>query len=137
GREAHSAYPHLGSSAIFRAARLVGRIETSATGLHSDSRPDFDPPYTTLNVGLINGGAAKNIVAGECRFTLEWRSVPGQATNHVVNLVNEAVADIKRTDADFNCEVRTARADESFETAAESRLVRFLAEASGRVPATI
>jgi acetylornithine deacetylase len=137
GREAHSAYPDLGASAIFGAARLIARIEKIADELKRDSRAEFDPPHTTLNVGVINGGSAKNIVAGTCRFTLEWRSVPGQATDHVLNLVNQAVADLKKSDPDFNCEVRAARADQSFETVAESPLVKFLADASGRVPATI
>src|SRR5207245_578440 len=69
GREAHSAYPQLGASAIFRAARLIERIERVSEELKSDQRAGFDPPYTTLNVGLVNGGTAKNVVAGECRFT--------------------------------------------------------------------
>src|SRR5262249_38824952 len=55
GREAHSAYPQLGASAIFRAARLIERIELIAEELKSDHHDGFDPPYTTLNVGLING----------------------------------------------------------------------------------
>ncbi|HEY6046049.1 MAG TPA: acetylornithine deacetylase [Pyrinomonadaceae bacterium] len=137
GREAHSAYPDLGASAIFRAAQLIARIEMIADELKRDARAAFDPPHTTLNIGLIKGGSAKNIVAGTCRFTLEWRSVPGQATDHVLNLVNKAVADLKQSEPDFNCEVNAARADESFETAVGSRLVKFLADASGRVPGTI
>ena len=137
GREAHSAYPHLGSSAIFRAARLVGRIETIATELHSDSRPDFDPPYTTLNVGLINGGSAKNILAGECRFTLEWRTIPGQPSDYLLQLIQNAISDLQKDDPDFNCEVNASRADESFETSAGSELVAFLSEASGKEPGTI
>src|SRR4029079_12806900 len=68
GREAHSAYPQLGASAIFRAARLLGRIEKTAEQLKDDQRAGFDPPHTTLNIGLINGGSAKNIIPGECRF---------------------------------------------------------------------
>src|SRR5207244_4500885 len=66
GREAHSAYPQLGASAIFRAARLIEKIESIADRLTNDRHEDFDPPYTTLNVGLINGGSAKNIIPGEC-----------------------------------------------------------------------
>ncbi|HEX8710151.1 MAG TPA: acetylornithine deacetylase, partial [Pyrinomonadaceae bacterium] len=73
GREGHSAYPALGASAIFRAARLVKRIEELAGELKADVSEAFEPPHTTLNVGLIEGGTAKNIIAGECRFTLEWR----------------------------------------------------------------
>src|SRR5205807_2100574 len=75
GREAHSAYPQLGASAIFRAARLIEQIERIADTLKADRRESFEPPYATLNVGLIKGGTAKNIVAGECRFTLEWRTI--------------------------------------------------------------
>src|SRR5260370_12145085 len=77
GREAHSAYPGLGASAIFRAARLIERIERIAEELKSDRREGFDPPYTTVNVGIINGGSAKNLVAAEFHFTLAWRPIPG------------------------------------------------------------
>src|SRR5229473_5584389 len=38
GREAHSAYPQIGASAIFRAARLIGRIEQIADELKHDER---------------------------------------------------------------------------------------------------
>jgi acetylornithine deacetylase len=137
GREAHSAYPALGASAIFRAAQLIGRIEKIADELKRDSRAAFDPPWTTLNVGVIQGGSAKNIVAGECSFTLEWRTVPEQPSDHVLNLVAQAIADLKKSDADFVCDVKAARADESFETGADSPLVKFLAEASAKPPSTI
>jgi len=137
GREAHSAYPQLGASAIFRAARLLSRIEQIAEKLKSDSHADFDPPYTTLNVGIIGGGSAKNVVPGECRFTLEWRTIPGQASDHVLNLVRSAVAELQKLDADFECEIDAARADESFETPAKSALVNFLQEKSGKHSGTV
>lgn len=137
GREAHSAYPQLGASAIFRAARLIEKIEQIAKDLKSDIHPDFDPAYTTLNVGVINGGSAKNVVPGECRFTLEWRTIPGQASDHVLNLVRRAVAELQKLDADFRCEIDAARADESFETPANSALVDFLQESSGKSSGTV
>ncbi|MDX6406028.1 MAG: acetylornithine deacetylase [Blastocatellia bacterium] len=132
GREAHSAYPQIGASAIFRAARLIGRIEQIADELKQDQRAGFDPPCTTMNVGLIEGGTAKNIIAGECHFTLEWRTIPGQAPDYALNLVRQAVADLRQQDADFICEIDAARADESFETRADSPLVQFLKESSGK-----
>ena len=137
GREAHSAYPALGSSAIFAAARLIERIERIAEDLKSDQRVGFDPPFTTLNVGVINGGTAKNVVAGECRFTLEWRPIPGQKTDHFLNLVKHAVADLQTHDPDFVCEIDAARADESFETRADSSLVQFLERAAGNTSGTV
>ncbi|MCA1591348.1 MAG: acetylornithine deacetylase [Acidobacteria bacterium] len=132
GREGHSAYPALGASAIMRAARLVTRIEAMAEKLKHDAREIFDPPHTTVNVGLINGGTAKNIIAGECRFTLEWRPIPGQRAEHVVNLIKDEIEALRAADADFDCEMKVIRLDESMETAAHAPLVRALEEATGR-----
>ena len=137
GREAHSAYPQLGASAIFHASRLINRIEEIAEDLKSDARADFEPPYTTLNVGLIAGGTAKNIVPGECRFTLEWRTIPGQESDYVLNLVKRAVDDLQKLDPDFACQIDAARADESFETRASSPLVSFLEESSNQSSGTV
>jgi acetylornithine deacetylase len=137
GREAHSAYPGLGASAIFRAARLIERIELIAEELKSDQRPGFDPPYTTVNVGIINGGSAKNVVAGHCRFTLEWRPIPGRETDHVLSLVKRVVEDLQQHDPDFVCEIDAARADDSFETRADSPVVQFLEQASGNASGTV
>jgi acetylornithine deacetylase len=137
GREGHSAYPVLGASAIFRAARLVTRIERIAEELKSDVRAAFEPPYTTLNVGLINGGTAKNIIAGECRFTLEWRPVPGQSSEHLVNLIRACIKDERSRDEDFDCSLNVIRLDEGMETPSDSRLVRMLEEACGREAGTI
>ena len=137
GREAHSAYPQLGASAIFRAARLIERIENIAKELKSDQRTGFDPPYTTLNVGVIKGGTAKNIVAGECRFTLEWRMIPGQDSRHVLNLIEAAIRELRSGDPDFICEIDAARADESFETPVDSPLVEFLEKSSSQSSGTV
>ncbi|HEY0320643.1 MAG TPA: acetylornithine deacetylase [Pyrinomonadaceae bacterium] len=137
GREGHSAYPSTGANAIFRAARLITHLERIALKLKEDARAGFDPPYTTLNVGLIQGGTAKNIIAGECRFTLEWRPMPGQSAERVLDYVREAVEEEKKLDADFACEINVLRLDEGMETSADSTLVRLLEETSGRFAGTI
>ncbi|HKC65299.1 MAG TPA: acetylornithine deacetylase, partial [Pyrinomonadaceae bacterium] len=137
GREGHSAYPALGASAIFRAARLIARIERIAEELKQDERAEFDPPYTTLNVGLINGGTAKNIIAGECRFTLEWRPVPGQKPECLLDLINAAIEDERSLDKDFDCQLNVIRLDAGMETRVRSRLVRHLEEMTGRSSGTI
>lgn len=137
GREGHSAYPALGASAIFRAARLIARIERIAEELKHDERAEFDPPYTTLNVGIINGGTAKNIIAGECRFTLEWRPVPGQNPEHLIDLIQAAIEDERSRDRDFDCQLNVLRLDGGMETRADSKLVRYLEEMTGRSSGTI
>jgi acetylornithine deacetylase len=137
GREAHSAYPSLGSSAVFGAARLIAAIEAIATKLESEQHPAFDPAYTTLNVGLVRGGTAKNVIPGECRFTLEWRPIPGQGPQRLLDLLTTAIAAEKARDPKFVCEVDAARADEGFETATDSPLVTLLTELTGNEPGTV
>jgi acetylornithine deacetylase len=137
GREAHSAYPAEGASAILRAARLLNRIEQVAERLRAETHADFDPPFTTVNVGLIGGGTAKNIIAGECSFTLEWRPVPNQAAARVVKLI-QAEADLLRAeDAGFDYEIDVLRLDGGVETPADARIVRHLEAAAGRPAGTI
>ena len=137
GREAHSAYPALGASAVFRAARLINRLEAIAVQLREDRHPAFEPPYTTLNIGLIHGGSAKNVLAGECSFTLEWRPIPTQPSEHVLNLFKAAIQEETQSDPDFVCEVDASRADSGFETAGDSPLIRLLENATGNESGTV
>ena len=126
GREAHSAYPAVGSSAVFRAARLVSRLEAIAQSLQAETHYGFDPPFTTLNVGVINGGTAKNVIAGECRFILEWRPIPTQNPTLVLDLLRAGIDEEKKTDPEFDCEIDFSRKDAGFDTSSDSALVTFL-----------
>jgi acetylornithine deacetylase len=137
GREAHSAYPELGSSAVFAAASFLNRIETIAKQLRAEQHEAFEPPYTTLNVGLITGGTAKNVIPGECRFTLEWRPIPGQKSERVVGMLMSAITDLKDANPEFNCVVDAARADEGFETSPDSRLVGLLEKLTAQKSGTV
>jgi acetylornithine deacetylase len=137
GREGHSAYPAEGASAIFRAARLIGRIERVAEQLKAERHEAFDPPYTTINVGRIEGGTAKNIIAGSCRFTLEWRPVPGQAASHAVKLIQAEAQKLRDTDADFDYQIDVTRLDDGVETPADSALVRFMETTTGQTAGTV
>jgi acetylornithine deacetylase len=137
GREGHSAYPSLGASAIFRAARLIERIEQVALRLREERHESFDPPYTTVNVGRIEGGTAKNIIAGVCRFTLEWRPVPGQAAARAVDLIQAEAEILRAADADFDCRIDVQRLDAGAETHADAALVRFMETATGQRAGTV
>lgn len=134
GKEAHSAYPGQGVSAIYQAARLIGRIEQWAASLQHASSPAhtlFDPPYTTLNVGTVAGGTAKNIIAGECRFLLEWRPVPGEPAGAIPNALQAIADQCHVEDSRFRCEIDLLREQEGFETREESPLIRRWSQITG------
>src|SRR5271166_1509966 len=81
GREAHSALPALGANAVAAAADIVSEIGRLAREYEKGPLdPRFTPPYSTLHVGRIQGGTARNILARECAFQWEFRGLPGAPT---------------------------------------------------------
>jgi acetylornithine deacetylase len=138
GKEGHSAYPDSGASAIFRAARLLARIEAYAQGpLRGERDPAFDPPYTTLNVGLIHGGRAKNVVPGQCTFTLEWRPIPGQSVDAVPLAVEQLMFQLRREEPGCEVRLRILRTDRGVDTAPSAEVVRFLEDQTGKKATTV
>ncbi|MEP2532806.1 acetylornithine deacetylase [Shimia sp.] len=83
GFEVHSSIMHTGANAIMYGAKLIewanemnaANRAVEPTGMDAV----FDPPWTTLHVGQIEGGTAHNITALDCRFGLDFRFVPGDA----------------------------------------------------------
>ena len=69
GREAHSAYPHLGVSAITPMLQMLPELES----LQFPVDPILGA--TTVNVGLISGGTEANIVPGACEAEMMVRLV--------------------------------------------------------------
>lgn len=78
GVACHSAYAPYGVNAIEYAAQLIGKLgeiaAEQAQPQYHDSR--FDPPFSTIQTGLIQGGRALNIVPEECEFDFEVRALP-------------------------------------------------------------
>jgi acetylornithine deacetylase len=132
GQEAHSALPDKGKSAIYRAARLVTAIEELGLQLAEQKRSFFSPGFTTLNVGTIRGGTAKNVIPGQCSFQLEWRPIPGQAADTVPSAVSGIVEKLREADPDFRWNLKIARQQGGFETPAASQLVRSMEALTGR-----
>jgi acetylornithine deacetylase len=135
GAEAHSAHPQKGRSAIYRAARLLTAIEEYGSLLAEEQHPFFSPNFTSLNVGTIQGGTAKNIIPGQCKFQLEWRPIPGQQPNTVPAAISKITETLRDTDPDFQYTFHILRQQASFESAANSKLVQSIEALTGR-PAT-
>jgi acetylornithine deacetylase len=79
GLEAHSSATHIGVSAILHGAEFIAFLASLADEMREKGPllEAFDPPYTTFNIGQIDGGTAVNIIPRECRIIWEFRPVPG------------------------------------------------------------
>ncbi len=78
GTSGHASKPAGEVNAIFYAARLIGFINQKAQDLarKPDLNSPFDPPYTSISVGLVNGGEARNVIPAFCQFDWEIRPLP-------------------------------------------------------------
>lgn len=87
GKMAHSAYPELGDSAVHKLVSAVNRL-LEAEWPKNDFAGD-----TTLNVGLIGGGYAPNVIADKAEAHLHFRLIgPGnEIREKVLELINGKV----------------------------------------------
>jgi acetylornithine deacetylase len=95
GKMAHSAYPHLGESAIDKLLDALAKLR--AIELPVD--PILGP--STLNIGIISGGRAPNIISDEARAEIFIRLVNDSASTRVA--VERAVDGL--ADANFVLEI--------------------------------
>jgi acetylornithine deacetylase len=96
GVEGHSGQPPKGANAISQAAHVIARLlEVEEERKQHRSMEDlFEIPYTTLNVGMIHGGTALNIIPNRCEVRFEYRTMPGEDSAFVVNQIRGYVSEV-------------------------------------------
>jgi len=94
GLEAHSSLTHQGVNAVEAAAETVAFLKRMARERKRKGPFNrlFDPPYTTIHTGTINGGTALNIVPLECDFHFEFRYIPDDDPFALLEQVKHFVA---------------------------------------------
>jgi acetylornithine deacetylase len=99
GKMAHSAYPELGDSAIDRLVEALGRLRRMALPV------DAEIGASTMNIGVIEGGRAPNVVADRARAQLLYRLVG--PSDKLREQIREAVGELVRVD--FTLEIPFVR----------------------------
>jgi len=114
GHAVHACNPTLGTNAIVAATKLITKIEEIAARMASNpmTNTPFEPPYCTFNVGIIEGGTASNATAGWCHFNWEFRSMPGEDGQKIVDEVvafsqKEILPAMKQISPDANIDIIT------------------------------
>ncbi len=90
GKPAHSSQPHRGAGAIFAAARIIERLyQLGEAKRLAGGDGHCEPPYTTVQVGLIEGGSAVNILPADCEFKWEYRALPSEDPDEIIDHLTE------------------------------------------------
>ena len=77
GLAGHGSAPDKGINAVEYAVKYISKLielrEILKTKVPKNST--FDPPYTTIQIGGISGGIARNVIADKCQVDWEMRPV--------------------------------------------------------------
>ena len=98
GIEGHGSAPDRAVSAVEYGAIFINRLLELGEELKArapDSSP-YDPPHTTVNVGMMTGGTARNVIAGECIIEWEMRPVRKEDAEHVIREMTALEREITR-----------------------------------------
>jgi acetylornithine deacetylase/succinyl-diaminopimelate desuccinylase-like protein len=92
GKEAHSSDPRLGRNAIYDMMKVIEALRKMPPARMT---LDDHEAYTELNVSVIEGGTAINVVPGECEITCERRVLPNEDWDEVKKGVESALSTLQ------------------------------------------
>ncbi len=125
GIPAHGSNPELGRSAILAMQRVMESLNRQ---IEDDQRRSNDPVLgmPTLNVGMIRGGTALNIVPEKCVIDVDRRTLPEEDTRAIMRRIDVVLAKLKSTGEIRAGQLRLIKDSPAFSTPPEGRLIRRL-----------
>lgn len=128
GIKAHSSNPSKGKSANMNAVKFLYELEQFYNeNIKKDLNENYEIPYTTMNVGLINGGSAKNSVPANCEVSIDFRIIKNE---HIIKLKSK----LKELSGKYDCIVNVIGEIEPFcndvEFTDKIKTANFITEAS-------
>lgn len=128
GIKAHSSNPEKGKSANMNAVKFLSELDKFYNEeIKIFKEENYEVPYTTMNVGTINGGSEKNSVSASCEINVDFRI----ANKAHIYMIKEKVKELAEK---YDCEINIIEAIEPFidksELIPEIKTANFITEAS-------
>ncbi|GBR09394.1 acetylornithine deacetylase [Acetobacter oeni] len=108
GKAGHSSRPDEGVNALHALGEAMAWVAAEARRFALEGRQvdGFDPPHTTIQIGIAHGGTALNIIPEYAEAQIEWRTVPGDDAHALLarmeNALNQTTGQWMKT-ADASC----------------------------------
>ena len=105
GKPCHSSSPDDGVSSVHLAAQLVCFIHELANERKNNGpfNNSFQPNYTTIHCGIINGGSALNIIPSSCDLSFEIRPIPEDNPDEIINKIKEYAMSLEKNISHPDC----------------------------------
>jgi len=139
GTPCHSSDPREGASALRAAARSLDALLSLGDEWCGEPDPNcgLTPPWTTVNVGQMHGGTARNVVPEAAALTLEIRPLPGLDVDALLARAQQVAAAATRSIPGVELEFTATERDAPFSNSSNAPIVSWLVEATGQAPTTV
>ena len=128
GTPGHGSAPEKGFNAIRSIFPVIQMIEEEATEA-GQSFGNKHIGFPTVNIGKIEGGSAVNIVPGNCRISVDRRTVPGESQDKILEKVREGLVRQMEQGVVKTFHVRPVLFSRAFDGGSDSQLVHRLSNA--------
>lgn len=128
GLKAHSSNPLKGISANMNAVKFLYELnEFYEKELKKEEEKIYEIPYTTMNVGLINGGSAKNSVSANCDISIDFRIANKIHIPKIISMIDSLALKYK---AEVNIIEKIEPFYDEIEFLGKTKTANFITEAS-------
>jgi succinyl-diaminopimelate desuccinylase len=104
GKSAHGSTPQDGINAIYNMEKLINKLrKTLVLDYSKKNNSNLDNP--TINIGIINGGTAFNIVPDFCSIEVDRRIIFGETIEYAINEFDSVVQELNEKENDFFAEI--------------------------------
>lgn len=128
GIKVHSSTPKKGKSANSSMIKLLNELEEYyIQNIECDKNSAFEVPYTTMNIGLLNGGSAINSVAASCMSYIDFRIIDNLHIDKLEKKVQELCG---KYDARYEIDVNVPTFYNNIDFIENASTAGFMTEAS-------
>jgi len=119
GKQAHASRPEHGFNAIWPLVTFLNMLRKEP--FFADSHPAFTPP--TMNLGVIKGGVAANVVPAKCVAEIDFRYLPGRESKDIVGKVDSLLRKAQEQEPLSKMEIEQVRGMSPFVVSPEHPIV--------------
>ncbi|KIL48489.1 M20 family metallopeptidase [Jeotgalibacillus soli] len=105
GVPAHAAFKWKGKNAVEKMAKVILGLTDLQKQLENEPSEIEGMRYTTVNVGMINGGTKVNVVPGSCEIEVDFRVIPEHPLVEIYNRVTTMIEKLQLEDPEMDIQV--------------------------------
>lgn len=120
GKQAHGSRPHQGINAVWNMIDFLNMVRK----YRMRYRKHWLLSKPTLNLGVIKGGQASNIVPGKCQALLDIRYIPGQRPSRIVRDIKKIAMKTREKNAQARLKIEVIREQGPFEVSKDNILIK-------------